>query len=791
MARPSGILAPMRDVEQVVRAILGSRSLGPCVTHHQVLPAAPAAFGKWPEGVHPGLVAALRARGIERPYTHQARAAELALSGRPFVAVTPTASGKTLCYNLPVVSSLLADPGARALYLFPTKALAQDQLAELHALSAALPRPVKAQTYDGDTPQDVRRRVREEAQVVLTNPDMLHAGILPHHPRWARFFAGLKYVVVDEMHVYRGIFGSHVANVLRRLRRVARFHGSEPLTLLSSATLANPGDLAARLTGAAPAEVAESGAPRGAKHLLLMNPPVIDQALGVRGSPVTLARKVAGRFLRADVQTIAFTRSRLQVEVLTHYLKDRFEKRPDRKGAIRGYRGGYLPNLRREIEAGLREGSIRGVVSTTALELGVDIGQMEAAVLVGYPGSVASTWQQAGRAGRRAGTSAAVLIASSLPLDQYVVTHPDSVVGRAPELGLIDPDNLHVLVSHVRCAAFELPFEEGESFGAEPLEEILAYLEEKGVVRRAGTRWHWTEDSYPADRVALRTAEPENFAVVDVTEGPPRVIAEVDFESAPTTIHEGAIYLVESRTHHVDRLDWAGRKAYVRQVQTEYYTQAVTSSKVRILEGFAAAPESWGDAEWGEVHVVTRVPGYKKIKFYTAENVGYGEVALPDQEMHTTAAWWTFAPELPARLGLAPWAFLEGLAGISYALRHLAARQCLCDPGDLGRAVGDREGRWSFALSPAAPGGTRLVGEGAGADGILRPTIFLYEGYPGGSGLAEGIHRRSRELLADARELVAACPCEAGCPSCVGPAGEAGEGAKAAALAVLGAAAPG
>ncbi|MHB8766315.1 MAG: DEAD/DEAH box helicase [Deferrisomatales bacterium] len=765
-----------------------SRNLGPCVTHHEVLEPVPAAYGEWPEGAHPAVVAALGAKGIGRPYTHQARAAGLALAGKPYVAVTPTASGKTLCYNLPVVSALLADPGARALYLFPTKALAQDQLAELHALGALLPRAVTAQTYDGDTPQDVRRKVRDGAQIVVTNPDMLHQAILPHHPRWARFFSGLKYVVVDEMHVYRGIFGSHVANLLRRLRRVARFHGVEPLFLLSSATIANPGDLARRLTGLAEVtEVTESGAPRGRKHLLLMNPPIIDQAMGVRGSPVTLARKLANRFLRAEVQTIAFVRSRQQVELLTHYLKDRFENRPDRRGLVRGYRGGYLPNLRREIEAGLRDGTIRGVVSTSALELGIDIGQLEAALLVGYPGSVASTWQRAGRAGRRSGTSAAILIASSQPLDQYVVTHPEAVVGKAPELGLIDPDNLHVLVSHVRCAAFELPFEEGESFGAEPLAEILAYLEEKGVVRRAGGRWHWTEDSYPADQVSLRTAEPENFAVVDVTDGPPRVIAQVDFDGAPTAIHAGAIYMVEAAPHHVDRLDWEGRKAYVRRVETEYYTQAITYSKVRILEGFAAAPGPRALAEWGEVHVVTHVPGYKKIKFYSLENVGYGEVNLPDQEMHTTAAWWTVDEALAAELGLPTPEFLEGLAGLGYALQHLAALRCLTDVGDLGRTLGDREGRWSFALGAAAAGGPRVGGDGATGEGPFRPTIFLYERYPGGSGLAEGIFLRGPELLADALGLVAACPCEIGCPSCVGPAGEAGQGAKAAALAIAGA----
>ncbi len=779
------MLGSMADVERLVQAILKHRNLGPCVTHHEVLDAVPAAYGDWPPGSHPGVVAALAARGIERPYTHQARAAGLALAGQPFVAVTPTASGKTVCYNLPVLSALLADPGARALYLFPTKALAQDQLAELHALSAALPRPVAAQTFDGDTPQDVRRKVREGAQIVVTNPDMLHQGILPHHPRWARFFAGLRYVVVDELHVYRGIFGSHVANVLRRLARIAAFHGAAPQFLLASATIANPGDLARRLTGLAEVtEVTESGAPRGRKHLLLMNPPVLDQVLGVRGSPVTLARKLARRFLAADVQTIAFVKSRLQVEILARTLKERFETRPDRQGLVRGYRGGYLPNLRREIEAGLREGRVRGVVATNALELGIDIGQLEAALLVGYPGSVASTWQRAGRAGRRAGTSAAILIASSAPLDQYVIAHPEAVLGRAPELGLIDPDNLHILVSHVRCAAFELPFADTEQFGAEPLGEILAYLEEKGVLRRAGDRWHWTEDAYPADQVSLRTAEPENFTVIDVTAAPPRVIAQVDFDGAPTALHPGAIYMVEGAPHHVDRLDWEGRKAYVRQIETEYYTQAITASKVRILADFAVTPAPWGDVAWGEVHVVTHVPGYKKIKFYSLENVGYGEVSLPDQEMHTTAAWWGFEPALAARLGLPDAAFLEGLAGLSYTLRHLAARRCLTDPGDLGRALGDREGRWSFALGPTA-GGPRLAGDLGPGDRPQHPTLFLYERYPGGCGLAEGIYGQERLLLADALELLTRCPCAAGCPSCVGPPGDAGPGVKPAAVAIL------
>jgi DEAD/DEAH box helicase domain-containing protein len=751
----------MRSVEEVVEGVLRSRNLGGCVTHHRVLEPVPASWAEYPDGAHPALVQALKSRGIERLYTHQAEASELALAGRPFVAVTPTASGKTLCYNLPVLSALLRDPAARALYLFPTKALAQDQLSELAELSKLLPRPVPAYTYDGDTPQDVRRRVREEAQIVLTNPDMLHQAILPHHPRWSRFFGGLRYVVVDEMHVYRGIFGSHVANVFRRLGRVAAFHGSEPVFLLSSATLANPAELAERLTGLSEvAQVSASGAPRGRKHLVFLNPPILDPAMGVRGSPVVLARKVSRRFLRERIQTIAFVRSRLQVELLSRYLKEGLGKSPDAQALVRGYRGGYLPNLRREIEAGLRDGSIRGVVSTNALELGIDIGQLEASVLVGYPGSVASTWQQAGRAGRRRSTSAAFLIASSLPLDQYVIRHPEELLARAPELGLVNPDNLSILLSHVRCAAFELPFSDGEAFGGEPLEEILAYLAEKGVLRRAGARWHWIEDGYPAQHVALRTAEPENFAVVDLTDGAPKVIAEVDWESTPTTIHPGAIYLVEGAPHHVDRLDWEARKAFVRRVPSEHYTQAITYSQVKILESFASRPAGRcgprPTAEWGDVHVLTHVAGYKKIRFYTLENIGYGEVDLPDQEMHTTSAWWSFDEELPRRLGLPTPAFQQGLAGLGYALQHLAALRCLCDPADLGRAVADRDGR------------------GERDDGTLQPVLFLYDRYPGGSGLAEGIFLRSGELLSDALELVSSCSCEAGCPSCVGPGGPEG-----------------
>ena len=525
---------------------------------------------------------------------HQAAALDLALMGRSMVVITPTASGKTLCYNAPVLNTALADPASRALYLFPTKALAQDQLAELHELTglvnAAAGTNLGVFTYDGDTPQDARRAIRTRAHVVLSNPDMLHSGILPHHPKWAKLFENLRFVVIDELHAYRGVFGSHLANVLRRLQRICRHYGSDPVFICSSATIANPRELAERLAERPFALVDDNGAPRGEKLFLFVNPPVVNKELGIRRSYLSEARRVAGEFLKRQLQLIVFCQSRLSTEILTTYLKDDFEGPPGMPETVRGYRGGYLPLRRREIERGLREGQVRAVVATNALELGIDIGALDIAVMAGYPGTIASTWQRAGRAGRRQGRSAAVMVASSAPIDQFVVRNPSYFFDASPEHALVNPDNLHILLDHVKCAAFELPFAVEEGFGREPVQAILQLLSEEGFVHlvedgSSPGQWNWTNESYPADAVSLRSISSDNFVVVDMTRGAD-IIGETDYTSALSTLHEKAIYLVEGRLFQVERLDIEGRKAYVRRVECDYYTDAITYSRVTILDVF-------------------------------------------------------------------------------------------------------------------------------------------------------------------------------------------------------------
>ncbi|HOS98538.1 MAG TPA: DEAD/DEAH box helicase, partial [Deltaproteobacteria bacterium] len=553
------------------------------VTH---IPASEGSYAPYPVWVHKGLKAVLEKRGIRRLYSHQARAVELVRQGRDVVLVTPTASGKTLCYNLPVLQRILEEPETRALYLFPTKALANDQMHEVHGLIGELKADIRTFTYDGDTPDDARQAIRKQGHVVVTNPDMLHTGILPHHTKWQKLFANLRYVVVDELHIYRGVFGSHLTNVFRRLKRVCRFYGADPVFVCCSATVANPREHAQNLLEKEVVLVDESGAPRAEKTFVLFNPPIVNRELGIRQSALTPARKIAGDLIGNHIQTIVFTTSRLNVEVLTRYLKDTFRaKIPGRDHYVAGYRGGYLPNLRRDIEKGLRERSVMGVVSTNALELGIDIGDLEACIMAGYPGTIASTWQQAGRAGRRAGHSLAILIARSNPMDQFIVEHPDYFFSRSPEHCRVNPDNLLILLHHIKSAAFELPFEEGERFGKEDLMELLTYLEDKGVLHRVDQRWHWAAESYPADEVSLRTVNPENVVVVDTTEtGNHRVIAEVDWDSAFTTVHDDAIYMVESQQYHVDRLDLERKKAYVKKVDVDYYTDAMTYTNVRVID---------------------------------------------------------------------------------------------------------------------------------------------------------------------------------------------------------------
>jgi DEAD/DEAH box helicase domain-containing protein len=767
-----------------IQKTLGAEPVLAALRHY---PAEAARFRDFPDDLHPRLRAVLEARGYERLYTHQRAAYDAAQAGKNTVVVTPTASGKTLCYNLPVLDRILKEPDTRALYLFPTKALAQDQLAELHGTIEAMGSEIGTFTYDGDTPQDARKSIRSRAHVVVTNPDMLHKGILPHHTKWVKLFENLRYVIVDELHSHRGVYGSHVANLFRRLHRLCRFYGAEPQFLCSSATIGNPKELAEALTGREMTLVDESGAPRGERYFAIYNPPVVNRQLGIRKSALGSARDVALSFLEKGLQTIVFAPSRLATEVLVTYLKEALETRPGSEGAIRGYRGGYLPLKRREIERGLREGSVLGVVSTNALELGIDIGSLDAAVLLGYPGSVASTWQQAGRAGRRQGTSVAVLVASSTPLNQFIAKNPDYFFGAAVEQGRINPDNLQILVNHVKCAAFELPFSADESFGKEDLGEVLRFLEEEKLLHRSGGLWHWTSESYPADAVSLRSVSSDNFVVQDVTREP-RIIAEVDYDSAPSMVHEKAIYILEGKTYFVEVYDHKERRVQVREAEVDYYTDAITNTKVKILDAFEEARHDHARKSQGEVHVTSQVVGFKKIKFYTNENVGAGELQMPENEMHTTAYWLTVPREVMAALPYSGEERRDGVVALSYALGHLAALFLMCDRHDLGVALGDNgqgeatveRGLRRLALAPRP-------GEGAAAPTAndYEPNVFIYDNYPGGIGLSEPLYRLHGRLLAEAQLLVGSCPCRDGCPSCVGPLGEVGSRGKEVALALL------
>jgi DEAD/DEAH box helicase domain-containing protein len=772
----------------IVDDLLISNSTGLCITATRHFPARPAVTAPFPSSLDPRLVDALRARGITQLYSHQARAWELVAGGQHAVIVTPTASGKTLCYNLPVLQALLRERDARVLYVFPTKALAQDQLAELEQIAKSLPE-LRMFTYDGDTPQDARRAVRARANLVLTNPDMLHSGILPHHTKWAVLFQNLKFVVIDELHAYRGVFGSHLANVIRRLRRICRHYGSAPQFIMTSATIANPAELAHGQTGEPVAEVGESGAPSGEKVFVCYNPPVVNPELGIRAPYLGETAALALRFLRERIPTIVFAQSRLATEVLLTAIKRGVADRTGDTGIVRGYRGGYLPTRRRAVEQGLRAGDVIGVVSTNALELGVDIGHLDVAVLAGYPGAIASLWQQAGRAGRRTESSAAILVASSAPLDQFMVTHPDYLFGTAPEHARINPDNPFILVSHLKCAAFELPFPEGETFGAVDVRRYLAALEDEGVLHRAGGRWHWAAETYPADHTSLRTVTSDNFVVIDTTARDEadtkrrQVIAEVDWGSAFATIYPKAIYLVESVPYEVQALHYREdeeKVAYVKRVNVDYFTDAVTAKGVWILQSLIDRALPAYLAEQGEVLVAEKTVGFKKIKHGTLENVGSGEVELPQQEMQTTSAWITVPPAILARVSPSREELIDGLRAVTYLLHHLAPIFLLCDIRDLGSWLGD--------TTPAAPGAvaTRESTRRRLLDAAeFNPTIYLYDSHAGGIGLAERVFEVMPLLLGRALDTLEGCRCAWGCPSCVGPVNDVGRRAKTTAAAIL------
>ncbi len=694
-----------------------------------------------PEMVDERIRKALQQRGVGELYTHQYSAFETVVSGENIVAVTPTASGKTLCYNLPVLQSIAENEVNRALYIFPTKALAQDQKSELNEMISEMGIDIKSFTYDGDTSPAIRQKVRKAGHIVITNPDMLHSAILPNHTKWVHLFENLKYIVIDELHTYRGVFGSHVANVIRRLKRICSFYGSSPIFICTSATIANPQELAEQLTGNPMRLIDNNGAPRGRKHFVFYNPPVVNEPLNIRKSATVEVNNIAKEFLKNKIQTIIFARSRVRVEIILSHIQELVKKELGPK-TIRGYRGGYLPNERRAIEKGLRDGEILGVVSTNALELGVDIGQLQVCVMTGYPGSISSTWQQAGRAGRRHGEALIIMVASSTPIDQYVVQHPDYFFERSPESARINPENLIILVDHLKCAAYELPFKEEEEFGPIEVRDILEYLQEERVLHYNGGKYHWAHESFPATNISLRSASQENVIIVDQSDvGNVKIIGEMDRFSAMTLLHDEAIYLHEGAQFQVEKLDWAHKKAYVRKVDVEYYTDANLAVQLKVLEIDRSTERNTTAIHYGDVTVNALPTIFKKIKLSTFENIGSGPISLPEEELHTSAAWLELkeiSPELKEKT------LEQLLMGIANVLNHIVPIHTMCDRNDI------------HVVSQIKATHTGL------------PTIFLYDHYPGGIGLAEDVYKRFDEVKAAAKDLIEKCPCQDGCPSCIG-----------------------
>jgi DEAD/DEAH box helicase domain-containing protein len=722
------------------------RSFMDSVTCWEVLPPGKGSYADFPESMSPILQKMLIGRGIGRLYSHQAQSFDAASKGENVCVVTPTASGKTHCYNLPVLQRVIDDSDSRALYLFPTKALAADQNAELNEVIAAMNRDVKAFTYDGDTAASARKAVREAGHIVVTNPDMLHSGILPNHVKWVKLFENLKYIVIDEIHSYRGVFGSNLACVIRRLKRICEFYGSKPQFICCSATIKNPAELAEMLTGESFTLVDKSGAPTAEKHVIFYNPPVVNRQLGIRKSALSETRRIAESLVGEGIQTIVFSRSRLSVEVLVTYLKRMKKDALGNAPEVRGYRGGYLPSLRREIERGLRSGQIQAVVSTNALELGIDIGSLEACVICGYPGTIASTWQQAGRAGRRQGESAIFIVAGSSPLDQYIINHPDYFFRQSPENALINPENIYVLMSHIKCAAYELPFRDGEDFGSIATEGMLDYLEEENIVKKIGGRYHWSSEEFPASEISLRSANDENFLIIDISNPKHHlVIGEMDRFTVPMLLHEQAIYMHEGKQYQVEKLDFPNKKAYIRAVDVDYYTDADLNVSLRVLDSFESSESGKLRLQRGVVMVTSIVTMFKKMKLDSHENVGFGQVNLPELEMHTSAAMITVQEDIFE--GMKKDDAQSGMLGIATVLKNIAPLSLMCSTYDIACSYHVRD---TFTGAP---------------------TIYVYDTVPGGMGLSDKIYETAGELLRSCLEAIVECRCQSGCPSCVGPLG--------------------
>ena len=750
-----------------------------------------------PETISPKLRQAIQSHGVSQLYSHQVKAWKLSQEGKNFAVVTPTASGKTLTYNIPVLEEINKNKSSKAMYIFPTKALSQDQMNELHDLIEVLEEDIKVFTFDGDTPADARKAIRKQGNIIITNPDMLHQGIMPHHTKWMQFFQNLKYVVIDEMHIYRGIFGSHLTNVIRRLKRICKFYRSDPKFIFCSATIANPAQHAEKLLEDKVWLIDQSGAPISPKKLIFYNPPVVNKELGIRASYIGEVKKIAFHLIKHNIQTITFALSRLNVEVLTKYLKDFFEKGREsiaEKEKIAGYRGGYLPKRRRAIEIGVREGYIKGIVSTNALELGIDIGSLDAAVLAGYPGTIASTWQQIGRAGRRGKTAIGIFIARSNPIDQFLIKHPQYFLSGSPEHARINPDNLMILIDHVKCASFEIPFEEDENFGtvkSNDMAELLKFLVEGGILHKSGTRYYWSEEVYPAGQVNLRQIPKGNFVVVN-KDKENKIIAEVDYSAAAMTIFPQAIYMESGQQYIVDELDWEGRKAFVRSTDSDYYTDSIDYTNVKVLAEDEKRKALHEDVFIGEVQVVTRVMGYKKIKFYTNENTGYGKINLPDLEMVTSSYWFTIPQHIIEILPYSKADCVDGIMGISKAMHYVAAIILMSDTHDIKNSVGDKSFKW-FAMNKITERGIYSPQTLDSPSRKLnpedlknfQPTIFIYDNYPGGVGFSPLLFDSHETMVKNTKKLIEKCVCDNGCPSCVGPATEVGMNSKQIALDIL------
>lgn len=746
-----------KNLQEVMDILQTNPSYQKNIVHWHTIEEKEAKTAPFPASLHTKLRRALENRGIGSLYTHQKTAFDLATAKKNVVAVTPTASGKTLCYNLPVLQSIVENDQARALYLFPTKALAQDQKSELNEIIEEMEVPINSYTYDGDTPANIRQKVRKAGHIVITNPDMLHSAILPHHTKWVSLFENLKYIVIDELHTYRGVFGSHVANVIRRLKRICRYYGSNPIFICTSATIANPKELAEHLTGAHVMLVDNNGAPSGRKHFIFYNPPIVNKPLNIRRSATLEVRNIAGEFLKNKIQTIVFARSRVRVEIILTYLQELVKNQLQNK-SIQGYRGGYLPKQRREIERGLREGSIYGVVSTNALELGVDIGQLQVCVMTGYPGTVASAWQQAGRAGRRHGEAVIVMVASSSPLDQYMIQHPDYFFSRNPETARINPDNLVILVDHLKCASYELPFKQGETFDGVEIEDVLEFLQEERVIHFSGDKWYWMNDSFPAHNISLRSASQENVVIIDQSDvANVKVIGEMDRFSAMTLLHDEAIYLHQGIQYQVEYLDWDEKKAYVREVDVDYFTDANLAVNLKVLEADKERMERTYSIGYGDVMVSAMATIFKKIKFETHENIGAGPISLPEEELHTNAVWLSFEKE---QFYESEERLEQALISVANALQSIAPLMVMCDPSDLH----------------VVPQVKAVHNE--------QPTIFLYDRYPGGIGLSDKVYEQMNDVLSQTNQLIVNCSCESGCPSCIGMEAQ-GENAKSDALVLL------